>query len=59
PQADGSVCGQRPEAGEGGLKLDCGAGLGAATHVTAAFAFAGVASAIQKLLAISSKAPAN
>ncbi len=59
PQADGSVCGQRPEAGEGGLKLDCGAGLGAATHVTAAFAFAGVASAIQKLLAISLKSSAN
>ena len=51
PQADGSVCGQRPEAGEGGLKLDCGSGLGAATHVTATFAFAAVASGIQKLLA--------
>ena len=52
PQADGSVCGLRPQAGEGGLKLDCGAGLGAATHVTATFAFAAVASALQKLLAI-------
>lgn len=51
PQADGSVCGQRPVAGEGGLKLDCGAGLGAATHVTATFAFVAVAAAIQKLLA--------
>lgn len=51
PQADGSVSGQRPDAGEGGLKLDCGGGLGAATHVTATFAFAAVASAIQKLLA--------
>lgn len=51
PQADGSVSGQRPEVGEGGLKLDCGAGLGAATHVTATFAFAAVASGLQKLLA--------
>jgi tRNA A37 threonylcarbamoyladenosine dehydratase len=52
PQADGSVCGLRPESGEGGLKLDCGSGLGAATHVTATFAFVAVAAAIQKLLAI-------
>ena len=55
PQADGSVCGQRPEAGEGGLKLDCGGGLGAATHVTATFAFVAVATALQKLLAVSQK----
>ena len=53
PQADGSVCGLRPESGEGGLKLDCGGGLGAATHVTATFAFVAVATAIQKLLAVS------
>lgn len=52
PQADGSVCGHRPESDEGGFKLDCGGGLGAATHVTATFAFVAVASAIQKLLAI-------
>lgn len=51
PQADGSVCGQRPEAGEGGLKLDCGGGLGAAMHVTATFALVAVSVAIQKLLA--------
>ncbi len=55
PQADGSVCGQRPEAGEGGLKLDCGGGLGAATHVTATFAFVAVATALQKLLAVIQK----
>lgn len=52
PQADGSVCGQRPEVGEAGLKLDCGGGLGAATHVTATFAFVAVSAAIQKLLAV-------
>lgn len=50
PQADGSVCGTRPQALEGGLKLDCGGGLGAATQVTGAFAFAAVARAIDKLL---------
>jgi len=51
PQADGSVCGTRPSAtGEAGLKLDCGGGLGAATHVTAAFALAAVSRAIERLL---------
>jgi tRNA A37 threonylcarbamoyladenosine dehydratase len=32
------------------LKLDCGAGLGAATHVTGAFAFAAVGKALEILL---------
>lgn len=51
PQADGSVCGTRPALGpDAALKLDCGAGLGAATHVTGAFAFAAVARAMQVLL---------
>ena len=50
PQADGSVCGLRPEQGEA-LKLDCGGGRGAATHVTAAFAFAAVSRALAKVLA--------
>jgi tRNA A37 threonylcarbamoyladenosine dehydratase len=49
PQADGSVCGTRPEPGAA-FKLDCGGGLGAATHVTAAFAFAAVSRALAKLL---------
>ena len=52
PQADGSVCGQRPMDSAAGFKLDCGGGLGAVTHVTGTFAFAAVASAIGKLLAI-------
>jgi len=52
PQADGSVCGTRPAVStDAGLKLDCGAGLGAATHVTGAFAFAAVGKAISMLLA--------
>ena len=51
PQADGSVCGMRPQLGpDAALKLDCGVGLGAATHVTGAFAFAMVGKAL-KLLA--------
>ena len=51
PQADGSVCGRRPVAdAEGGFLLDCGAGLGAAMHVTSAFASAAVARAIEMLL---------
>jgi tRNA A37 threonylcarbamoyladenosine dehydratase len=51
PQADGSVCGVRPAMDkDAALKLDCGAGLGAATHVTGAFAFAAVARTLEILL---------
>src|SRR5207342_1933911 len=51
PQADGSVCGTRPAVDkDAALKLDCGAGLGAATHVTGAFAFAAVGRAMELLL---------
>ena len=49
PQADGSVCGTRPQ-GEEGFRLDCGGGLGAATHITGAFAFAAVGRVLEKLL---------
>jgi len=51
PQADGTVCGLRPKLGaDAALKLDCGAGLGAATHITGAFAFAMVGKALELLL---------
>lgn len=51
PQPDGSVCGVRPALGQdAALKLDCGAGLGAATHVTGAFAFAAAGKALDMLL---------
>lgn len=51
PQADGSVCGIRPQLDrEAALKLDCGAGLGAATHITGAFAFAAVGKMLETLL---------
>ena len=51
PQADGSVCGIRPSNPGDPLKLDCGEGLGAVTHVTGAFAFAMAARAMTLLLA--------
>lgn len=51
PQPDGSVCGLRPQLGaDAALKLDCGAGLGAATHITGAFAFVAAGKAIEMLL---------
>lgn len=49
PQPDGSVCGNRPPGGEP-LNLACGGGLGAATHVTGAFAFAAVGKVLERLL---------
>ncbi|MBK9495041.1 MAG: tRNA threonylcarbamoyladenosine dehydratase [Alphaproteobacteria bacterium ADurb.BinA280] len=49
PQADGSVCGLRPAVDSGG-RLDCASGnLGAATHVTASFAFAATGRILQRL----------
>ncbi|MET0328682.1 MAG: tRNA threonylcarbamoyladenosine dehydratase [Luteimonas sp.] len=51
PQADGTVCGLRPQLGpDAALGLDCGTGLGAATHITGAFAFAAVGRALELLL---------
>ena len=51
PQRDGSVCGVRPKLGaDESLKLDCSAGLGAATHVTGTFGFAMAGKAIELLL---------
>ncbi len=59
PQADGSVCGVRPQvAGDAALKLDCGGGLGAATHITGAFAFVMAGKALELLLK-PRKAPAE
>jgi tRNA A37 threonylcarbamoyladenosine dehydratase len=51
PQADGSVCKTRASDAEGGLKLDCAGGLGAATQVTGTFAFVAVSRLIERLLA--------
>ncbi len=50
PQADGGVCGIRPNLGaDAALKLDCGAGLGR-RPITGAFAFAAVGKALEMLL---------
>jgi tRNA A37 threonylcarbamoyladenosine dehydratase len=51
PQADGSVCGTRPPGAADGFRLDCGSGLGAAMHVTAAFGLVAAGKAIERLLA--------
>lgn len=51
PQADGTVCGLRPQLGaDDALNMDCGGGLGSATHITGAFAFAAVGKALDLLL---------
>src|SRR3546814_15577643 len=50
PQSDGSVCGTRPQLGaDAAPKLDCGAGLGAATHIPGAFAFATAGTVLELL----------
>lgn len=49
PHPDGSVSGIRPSSCDP-LKLDCGDGLGAATHLTASFGMVAVAKALEKLL---------
>ena len=59
PQADGSVCKTRTVDAEGGLKLDCSGGLGAAMHVTAAFGMVAVARVIERLLETKSAARAG
>ncbi len=49
PWADGS-CSMQPETGaETGLRLDCSAGFGAATHVTGGFGFALAAEVVRRL----------
>ncbi|MBS0556467.1 MAG: tRNA threonylcarbamoyladenosine dehydratase [Proteobacteria bacterium] len=53
PQADGSVCKTRPDAGEAALKLDCAGGLGAAMQVTATFGMVCAARVVERLLQVS------
>ena len=50
PQPDGGVCKTRPASGSEALKLDCGAGLGAAMHVTATFGMVAAARTTERLL---------
>ena len=52
PQADGTVCGVRPQLDpDAAMRLDCGAGLGSVTQVTGTFAFAAVSRVVAKILA--------
>lgn len=49
PDSEGSVC-HAKQAANGAMRLDCNNGFGAATHVTASFAFFAVGRAIDKYL---------
>ncbi|GLX77150.1 tRNA threonylcarbamoyladenosine dehydratase [Thalassotalea insulae] len=49
PDSDGEVC-HAKQTQDGAMRLDCSGGFGAATHVTASFAFFAVGKAINKLL---------
>lgn len=51
PDAAGGVCTAKPGVAGEAAGLDCGGGLGSATHVTGAFAFVAVSVLIGKLLA--------
>lgn len=48
PQPDGSICAKKPGTSQS-MKMDCSAGLGAATVVTATFGFVAAARIIEKL----------
>ncbi|WP_371185368.1 tRNA cyclic N6-threonylcarbamoyladenosine(37) synthase TcdA [Thalassotalea maritima] len=50
PAQDGSVCHAKQQQ-DGAMRLDCSGGFGAATHVTASFAFFAVGRAMDKYLA--------
>lgn len=50
PQPDGSVCASRSHA-QGATRMDCNAGFGAATMVTATFGFVAVSHALKKMMA--------
>lgn len=49
PQADGSVCQQKPQT-EGSMRLDCSGGFGAVSVVTASFGLAAVSKLLVKLV---------
>ncbi|MBE9609638.1 tRNA cyclic N6-threonylcarbamoyladenosine(37) synthase TcdA [Chitinilyticum piscinae] len=50
PQPDGSVCAQKPQAGDGPVKLDCAGGFGASVAVTGTFGFVAAAQALKHLV---------
>ncbi len=49
PDAEGNVC-HAKQSNDGAMRLDCSGGFGAATHVTASFAFFAVGRVMDKLL---------
>ncbi|WP_283148615.1 tRNA cyclic N6-threonylcarbamoyladenosine(37) synthase TcdA [Silvimonas soli] len=49
PQADGSVCGIKPEVGDSPVRLDCEGGFGAVTTVTGTFGFIAASRVLRKL----------
>lgn len=49
PRADGTCSLEQEPGTESGLRLDCSAGFGAATHLTGAFAFAAVGEVLRRL----------
>lgn len=49
PDAEGNVC-HAKQSNDGAMRLDCSGGFGAATHVTASFAFFAVGKVMDKLL---------
>ncbi len=49
PDSTGEVC-HAKQAQDGAMRLDCSGGFGAATHVTASFAFFAVGKALNKLI---------
>ena len=50
PLPDGTCSLEKPTGQEAGIRLDCSAGFGAATHVTGAFGFAAAAEVLKKLV---------
>ncbi len=50
PQADGSVCANKPGS-DGNMRMDCASGFGAITTVTGTFGFVAVSKALKKLAA--------
>jgi tRNA A37 threonylcarbamoyladenosine dehydratase len=49
PDSDGNVC-HAKQSNDGSMRLDCSGGFGAATHVTACFAFFAVGKSMEKYL---------
>lgn len=49
PQPDGSVCAQKPQAGDGPVRLDCAGGFGASVAVTGTFGFVAAAHVLKNL----------